>query len=498
MNRPMKRVAGMHAALRSLAKSLGKSLDESVDKRLAGSPATRLPRRLAKPFAALSLALASILAIAPSAAAQTPGLKGWITSWATSTQDPLPAGFALGNPPANSPQWAQMFPGNQASNQTFRLIIRPQAGGDQVRLRFSNLMGNKPVTFDKLSIAQRVEGKAINVPSRKLITFGGANNVTLVPGQDIYSDPIGFSVAPEKDVAVTFHVVGDSGAITWHAKAMTTSYMSGSGTGDKTEDSNGADLQFNLRSWVWLTELQSYKASAPERRAIVAIGDSITDGSGTTIDGNDRWTDFLNKRLRAAGSENVVVNEGIGGNRVTTLRWGPVIYGALAAPATMADFSGSANTPDSRCDGCGEPAVARLERDALGLPNVAAIILYNGVNDIGGGGSYGEIIAGMQDIALRAHARGVKVYGVTITPYYGFAYDLVYPDITRRRVNEWMKTTKVFDAIFDFDAVARDPAYPARIKADLEAPDHIHLNPKGYSAVADTVPLSALDPKLSN
>lgn len=444
----------------------------------------------------LALTLLSALALAPNSYAQTMGAKGWVTSWATSTQDPLPAGFAVGNPPVNSPQWAQMFPGNQASNQTFRMIVRPQAGGEQVRLRFSNLVGNKPVTFDRLSVAQRVNGKIIDGTSRKPVSFGGANKVTLAAGQDIYSDPINFAVTPEKDVAVTFRVVGDSGPITWHAKAMTTSYMSGSGTGDKTEDVNGADLQFSLRSWVWLTEMQSYKASSPDRKAIVAIGDSITDGSGTTIDGNDRWVDFLNRRLRAAGSENVVVNEGIGGNRITTLRWGAVISGALASPAVQADFSGAPATPDARCDGCGEPAIVRLERDALSLPNVAAVILFEGVNDIGSGGSYGEIIAGMQAIALRAHARGVKVYGATITPYYGFAYDLVYPDITRRRVNEWMKTSKVFDAIFDFDAVARDPAYPARIKPDLEAPDHIHLNPKGYQAVADTVPLSVLDPKL--
>ena len=450
--------------------------------------------RLSAPLVAL--ALLSVMALAPHASAQTMGAKGWVTSWATSTQDPLPSGFALGNPPSNSPQWAQMFAGNQASNQTFRLIVRPQAGGEQVRLRFSNLLGNRPVTFDRLSVARRVDGKTIDGASRKPIGFAGVNQVTLAPGQDVYSDPIDFAVTPEKDIAVTFHVVGESGPITWHAKAMTTSYMSASGAGDKTEDVAGADLQFNLRSWVWLTEMQSYKASSPERKAIMAIGDSITDGSGTTIDGNDRWVDFLNRRLRAAGSENVVVNQGIGGNRITTLRWGSVIYGALASPAVLSDFSGSPNTPDARCDGCGAPAIARLERDALGLPNVSAIMLFEGVNDIGGGGTYGDIIAGMQDIALRAHARGVKVYGVTITPYYGFAYDLVYPDITRRRVNEWMKTSKVFDAIFDFDAIARDPAYPARIKPDLEAPDHIHLNPKGYQAVADTVPLSVLDPKL--
>ena len=285
--------------------------------------------RLGIPLVALTFLAA--IGLATTANAQTAGARGWVTSWATSTQDPLPAGFATGNPPANSPQWAQMFPGSQASNQTFRLIVRPHAGGEQVRLRFSNLLGNRPVTFEKLSVAQRLDGKSIDGASRRAVTFAGAARLTLAPGDDAYSDPVNFAVTPEKDVAVTFHVVGDSGPITWHAKAMTTSYMSASGTGDKTDDPAGAGLPFDLRSWVWLTEMQTYKASSPERNAIVAIGDSITDGSGTTIDGNDRWVDFLNRRLRAAGSENVVVNHGIGGNRNATLRWGPVIMGACRA-----------------------------------------------------------------------------------------------------------------------------------------------------------------------
>ncbi len=130
------------------------------------------------------------------------------------------------------------------------------------------------------------------------------------------------------------------------------------------------------------------------------------------------------------------------------------------------------------------------------LPNVSAIILFEGVNDIGAGATHGEIIAGMQDIVLRAHARGIKVFAATITPYYGFAYDQVYPDLVRRQVNEWIRTTKVFDGVFDFDAAVKDPAYPSRIKPDQEAPDHIHLNPKGYEAAAAVIPLSALDSRL--
>jgi len=385
-----------------------------------------------------------------------------------------------------------MFLNSRASDQTFRMILRPAAVGEQIRVRFSNLMGDKPVTLDSLSIAPRTNGKAVAVGSRVALKFGGADRVTIQPGQDLFSDPVAFAVQPERDVAVTFHLMGDSGPITWHAKAMTTSYLTGPGAGDKTTGGDGADLPYEIRSWLWVCELQAYQPGT-HRSTIVAVGDPITDGSGTTIDGNDRWEDFLNRRLRQAGSGNVVVNAG---NRVITMRWGPVLTGAYASAAKLSDHSGNANTPDARCDGCGEPTVIRLERDVFSLPNVSAIILFEGVNDIGAGATYGEIIAGMQDIVLRAHARGIKVFAATITPYYGFAYDQVYSDLVRLQVNEWIRTTKVFDGVFDFDAAVKDPAYPSRIKPDQEAPDHIHLNPKGYEAAAAVIPLSTLDSRL--
>jgi hypothetical protein len=224
------------------------------------------------------------------------GNAGWLTAWATSTQDPLPGGFAVGNPALTSPEWAQMFPNSQASDQVFRMIVRANAAGEQVSLRFSNYMGTKPVTFDTLSIARRDHEKAVVAGSSRPIRFGGTDKVTIAPGRDAVSDPVAFAVTPGEDVAVTFHLVGQSGPITWHAKAMTTSWMSAPGAGAASIDDAGTGLPFGLRSWVWLTELQAYKAGA-ERSAIVAVGDSITDGSGTTIDGNDRWVDFLNRRL---------------------------------------------------------------------------------------------------------------------------------------------------------------------------------------------------------
>lgn len=446
---------------------------------------------------AAGLALLGVLVaghVVPSRA-EEPGTQGWVSAWLTAMQDPLPEGFAVGNPARDSPQWRQLFPDSRASDQTFRMILHPAAPGEQVRVRFSNLMGDKPVTFDSLTIAPRTNGKAVAAGAQVALKFGGADRVTIPPGQDRYSDPAAFALQPERDVAVTFHLVGESGAITWHAKAMTTSYLTGPGGGDKTAGDDGADLPYEIRSWLWVTELQAYQPGI-RRSTIVAVGDSITDGSGTTMDGNDRWEDFLNKRLRRAGSGNVAVNAGIGGNRIITMRWGPVLTGAYTSDAKLSDHSGNSNTPDARCSGCGEPAVIRMERDVFSLPNVSALILFEGVNDIGAGGTYGEIIAGMQDIALRAHARGMKVFAATITPYYGFAYDQVYPDLLRRQINEWISASKLFDGVFDFDAAVRDPAYPSRIKSDLEAPDHIHLNPKGYEAVAAVVPLTALDSSL--
>ena len=435
-------------------------------------------------------------AMSGPASAQAVDGRGWVSAWTTSIQDPLPAGFALGNPAATSAEWGRMFKDNAAANQTFRFIVRPLAAGDQVRLKFSNAAGSKPVTFTEMRIATRAAGKQVNSVTTKPITFAGKNSITIAPGREVFSDVLDFAIAPEKDIAVTFHLPGDSGAITWHAKALVTSYMNGVGDGDAAADESGAKLPFEIRSWLWLTEIQAFKADSADRTTIVAIGDSITDGSASTIDGHDRWPDRLNKRLRAAGSQNIVVNAGIGGNRIAALRWGPVVYGAVATNDQIADQSGALKTPNARCEACGEPAIARLERDVLSLPNVSAVILFEGVNDLGAGASFGDVIAGMQDIILRARARGLKVYGGTITPYYGFAYDVATPDLTRRQINDWIRTSKAFDAVFDFDAVVRDPDYRARLKSEFAAADRIHPNPKGYAAIAESVPLSLLDNRL--
>ncbi len=145
---------------------------------------------------------------------------------------------------------------------------------------------------------------------------------------------------------------------------------------------------------------------------------------------------------------------------------------------------------------CGDPAIVRLERDVLSRPNVSDLILFEGVNDINAGGTYGEIISGMQDIVRRARLRGIRVHAATITPYYGYAGSIVYPDIVRRQVNDWIRTSNTFEAVFDFDAIVRDPDDPTRLRREFDAGDHIHLNPAGYAAVGSSLPLSVLDDKV--
>ena len=437
-----------------------------------------LPRFVRVRAGALALLWSAALAGAASAEAPADQTRAWVTAWATSIQDPLPAGFPTGSPPLD-----KVLPRDRAVDQSFRLIVRPLAGGDAIRVRFSNLTGTQPVTLAGIKVGLRQAGRA--VAEQRPVRFGGADAVTIAPGRDALSDPLNFALAPERDVAVSFHLRGESGPIAWHAKAMTTSYATAPGAGDRTADAAGADFAHEIRSWPWLTEVQARDAGAPERTAIVALGDSITDGTGSTVDGHDRWTDVLARRLREAGSRKVVVNAGIGGNRVATLRWGAVL-----APRE------GPKAPDERCVYCGDPAIVRLERDVFGRPNVSDVILYAGVNDINAGGTYGDIISGMQDIVRRARLRGIKVHAVTITPYYGYAGSVVYPDIVRRQVNEWIRTSRTFDSVFDFDAIVRDPDDPTRLRREFNPGDHIHLNPAGYAAVAASIPLSALDDKL--
>jgi lysophospholipase L1-like esterase len=343
-------------------------------------------------FVAACLTVWSIAPLlATPASAQAPR---WATSWAASVQGPYP----IGNPSAQ-PVLRFALPSAEtgARDQTMRLMLRPTFWGQQARLRFSNALGTKPVTFDGVFAGVQQSGSVVEPGSNVAVAFGGAPSVTVQPGQSVWSDPVGLpfvQASPDPSLignrlAVSFHVVGESGPMTWHAKALTTSYLTPPGAGSKGDSSGVLDFPFSTASWYFLDAVDM--TAAPDMRVVVAFGDSITDGTASTLNGDDRWPDVLLQRLQAAGAMNVaVVNAGIGGNQVV----GPASY-----------------TPQTPIPG-GPSALDRLDRDLLSLSGVTTVIWLEGINDFGksGGASVDAVIAGMkQGVArMREKLPGVR------------------------------------------------------------------------------------------
>ena len=269
-----------------------------------------------------------------------------------------------------------------------RLMIRPSIWGPQMRLRLSNALGTKPVTFDGVHVGLQRSGSVIQPGSNQAVMFDGKPSVTVAPGQSVWSDPVKLPfVHAEPDpalhgrrLAVSLHVVGESGPMTWHAKALTTSYLTPPGAGAKGESDGVLDFPFSTASWYFLDAVEM--AAPADARVIVAFGDSITDGTASTLNGDDRWEDVLLQRLHAAGATNVaVVNAGIGGNQV-------------AGPASYA--------PDKPFAG-GPSALDRLDRDVLSLSGVTAVIWLEGINDFSKNGnrSAEAVIEGMKQGVAR-------------------------------------------------------------------------------------------------
>ena len=239
-----------------------------------------------------------------------------------------------------------------------------------------------------------------------------------------------------RKLAVSFHVAGPSGPMTWHAKALQTSYLSGHRSGTRTSSEDETGFPYTTTSWYFLDAVD---VMAPSTTVVVcAFGDSITDGTLSTLNGDDRWPDVLSRRLHAAyGSRVSVVNAGIGGNRILT----PESY------------------PLPKPFGGGPSALLRLERDLFGLSGVSAVVLLEGINDISAGASADEIIAGMRELVSRVKAKGLKIVGATITPSLGANGNSGTPDADERRraVNNFIRTGGLFDAVADFDAATVDP-----------------------------------------
>jgi lysophospholipase L1-like esterase len=408
----------------------------------------------------------------------------WVTSWAASAHGPYPSGNASAQPDL---RFAFPAPANGARDQTFRLMLLPDLWGKRVRVRFSNAFGTRPVTFDGVYAGVALSGGAVVKGTNCALRFAGKGSVTLAPGETVWSDAVDLPFVKDvaemsgRRMAVSFHVAGESGPMTWHAKALTTSYLSRPGAGSHGEEADESAFPFTTTSWYFVDALD---VMAPvDTKVVVAFGDSITDGTASTLNGDDRWPNALARRLHARyGNRVVVVNAGIGGNRVS----GPAEYSA-AQP-----FAG------------GPSALARLERDVLSLSGLTAVIWLEGINDFAKAvnAPVEQVSAAMREGVARMKAKGVRVIGATVVSALGStnaAHGSVEEDGKRRELNDWIRRSGVFDGVADFDRATLDPA-TGQLRAEFVpdstiggAGDRLHPNRAGYMAMASAVDLDMLN-----
>jgi lysophospholipase L1-like esterase len=406
----------------------------------SGRPAVVLLRRLAV-LATTMLTIAGT-SIAPAAHAEDAARDvHWVGTWSASPQA------------ASSPV--------QLGGRTIRQIVRVSIGGKLVRVRLSNAYGTDSLAIGAARVALRSTGASIATGSDRVLTFNGSPSTTIPPGAVAVSDPVKLQVPDLGDLAVSIHIPGNAAAATEHSVGLQTTYISAEG------DYSGADslpTASTTQSYYLVTGIEV--DAARNSRAVVVLGDSITDGYHSTPDANRRWPDRLAERLHAqkGGSKVAVLNAGITANRILH------------------------NT-------VGTNALARLDRDVLVQSGARYLIVLQGINDIGFPGSVttAEIIAGHRQIIDRAHAMGLKVYGGTLTPFQAYLSGIYYtPDgeAQRQAVNQWIRTGKAYDAVIDFDRAIRDPGNPATILPAYDSGDNLHPNDAGYKAMADAVDLS--------
>jgi lysophospholipase L1-like esterase len=377
----------------------------------------------------------------------------WFATWA-------PSNFAA---PAPLPDSVDRVP--TYFDQTLRQIVHITLGGAKIRIRISNEYGERPLVIGAAHVAIRDSAAAIRMPTDRAVTFGGSGAVTLRPGAVVTSDAISLSVASEIDLSISLWVRDSIRGTTRHPGAHQTSYLSGSG--DQTGAGTFAPAK-TFTQWYWLAGVDVLNSAATG--VIVAFGNSITDGNGSTLDANARWPDQLARRLLSRRvPPKAVVNAGISGNRVLSPTSGP-------------------------------SALARFDRDVLLEPGVTHIVLLEGINDLLHSNAPPEtrdsvtaadIIFGYKQLISRAHDHGLIIYGATLTPIGGLnRATALAADAKRRVINEWIRTSGAFDGVIDFDLVTRDPTNPDRFLPAYDSGDHLHPNDAGYKAMGESIKLS--------
>ncbi|HWR15343.1 MAG TPA: SGNH/GDSL hydrolase family protein [Terriglobales bacterium] len=350
------------------------------------------------------------------------------------------------------------------TDSTLRQVIRASVGGARIRVRLSNAVGRTPLVVKAAHVALSAGGGAITPQSDKPLTFNGKGSAVIPAGALLISDSLDFRLAPLTDVAITLAFGEVPEAVTSHPGSRTTSYL------QKGETVDAAAMPDGVKADRWYVINGVDVLDAGACCAVVALGDSITDGRGSTTNGNDRWTDQLARRLQGdKKTRNVgVLNHGIGGNRLLH-------------------------------DGLGPNALARFDRDVLAQTAVRWLIILEGVNDLGtrirarerkeSWATADDIIAAYEQMITRAHAKGIRVYGATILPFGGSFYFAPDIEADRQTINKWIRTSGKFDAVIDFDAALRDPKDPARLLPTADTGDHLHPNALGYKMMGDAIDL---------
>jgi lysophospholipase L1-like esterase len=340
-------------------------------------------------------------------------------------------------------------------------------------VRLTNEYGARPLVIGKASIALTDASGAVQPGTGHALTFAGQPGVTIPTAAPFLSDPVDLPVQALSSISISLYFPEDTGACTCHQTGMQTGYVSDAG--DFTSDPAFTPKQkIQMRAFISGVEVES------DGKTVVVLGDSISDGVGSTVDANRRWPDQFAGRLLSRDRRQSwgVVNMGISGNRILA-------------------------------DGLGQSALARFDRDVLSVPQVAYVIVFEGINDLGF--SYGNmsgsaverfknlmgpkattegLIAGYRQLIERAHERGLKVIGATITPYQGAMYYSAEGETAREAINNWIRTGHAFDGVIDFDAAIRDPVNPTQMKAGFHMGDHLHGSDAGYEAMAKAIDLS--------
>jgi lysophospholipase L1-like esterase len=408
----------------------------------------------------LAAAVAGALGFGPAASARRSDVAGvrtsvtvagrassrWIAAWSASPE-----------PATSRVRFAGGF-----DDQTVRNVVFTSTGGSTARVQFSNLFGHRPLEIGGATVGPASAGAAVLAGSNTPLTFSGRPSVSIPPGGSLISDGARIAVRPLERLAVSVFLPRATGAPTDHATAKQINYVA---AGNHVRDGSPAAFRTETPSWYFVTGVHVL-TSASESGTVVAFGDSITDGAGSLTGANARWPNDLARRLDAVRSPTIsIVDAGIAGNQILSR---------------------------TRC--CGTSGLARFARDVLSQPSATAVILLEGVNDIGAGRdvSASEIVAGYEQLITGAHALGIKIFGATLTPFQGAGYWTAAGEAKRDAVNAWIRHSRAFDGIIDFASSVADPRRPGRLRPMYDSGDHLHPNDAGYRAMANVVSLSML------